>query len=112
MGVEEFFKQYQDLENEIKHLNRELDREKDNQTLAELLKKKIEDRNKIRYTLEILLDELPPRDSCIIRMFYIAGYSAVKTADKNFICERQFYREKKRILQNLQEKFDKMQESS
>lgn len=111
MRIEEFFKQYKDLENEVKHLERELNRETNNDnTLATIVKGKIDLRNETRLKIENLLDELPPRDACIIRMFYIAGYSAVKTASKNFICERQFYREKKRILQILQEKIDSMQE--
>lgn len=113
MGIEDFLKQYQDIKIEVEHLERELKRSENRDSgLSEILINKKEKRNQIREKIETLLDELPPRDSCIIRMFYVSGYSAVKTANETLMSERQFYREKKRILQKLQEKFNLMQESS
>lgn len=113
MKIEDYFKQYQDIKIEVEHLERELKRSENiDNGLSEILTNKIEKRNKIRKKIETLLDELPPRDSCIIRLFYINGYSAIKTANQTLMSERQFYREKKRILQNLQERFNLMQESS
>ena len=102
--IEQYLENWKIIDREIHALTREMKREAEipGGGVSDLLAEKIKARDKTRADIERMLDCLPPKDSLLIRLFYLEGKSCQEIMEELNVSERHFFRAKKNILKKMQ----------
>ena len=106
-SVKELFKNCKLARKEAASINKEMERAKNNghDRLLVILEDKLQKQEELQITTEILLPMIPPEDAVLMRMYFIEHQPARRIAYDIGISEKTFFRRKKRILGELQEKY-------
>lgn len=105
-SLEDFCKDYKMLQRQISFVQKECNRkctQKDSPAFA-ILEKKTKERDKAKAIIEEFIKDLSELDGSLLRLFFLEDVKADDVAEMLSISVREFYRRKKRILTELEEK--------
>lgn len=108
LDVEETFKACKFAKKEVESLKKEITYAKHNDCniLLPILENRIREEEKLQADAETMLSMISPEDAVLMRLYFIDRQPTRRVAYELGISQKTFFRRKKRILKELQEKYN------
>lgn len=109
-NVEELFKGCKFAKKEVQSLNREISYAQENECnkLLPILKSRLKEEEESQMIVETLLSMISTEDAVLMRMYFIERQPTRRIAYELGISQKTFFRRKKRVLEELQERYNAM----